>query len=124
MSETKTDLKVPGLIAVCCGTPLVCTMMFSGAEWYCIKCQTFLPLFDAERIDWTPGLAQEQEENKDWFYEVTADYMPLTAYRSGCENCDPSTGEHHIDHATDEEKEKSKAAYTKLNEGRKRDEDC
>ena len=108
----------PVSIAVCCDTPLVSTMIFSKAEWYCIKCRTALPLFNAERINWTPELEKKSEANDKWFREVTAGYIPPRCFMRDCQKCDTSRDEYHIDHATKEELEKSKTAYANLHKGK------
>ena len=98
-------------IAVCCGTPLVWTFMFSGAEWYCRKCKAQIPMLNVERIDSTPDMVKEKAENADWFFEIAKDCIPLGSRRRGCEKCN---SENHLDHATPKELALSIVAYGKL----------
>ena len=104
-------------IAVCCGTPLVSTVMFSGAEFFCVKCASTIPLFNAERVDSTPELVKEKESNVAWFRETASDYIPPGCWKSSCGKCNRG-GEHHIDHATDEEKKRSEVARQNLMSGK------
>jgi len=59
-------------IAVCCGTPLIWTFMFSGSEWYCRECKRDFPMFNVARVDATPELRTAQEVNEGWFRAITA----------------------------------------------------
>jgi len=99
-------------VAVCCGTPLIWTFMFSGAEWFCRKCKSNLGMMNAESILATPELLKEKKENNLWFDEIAKDCVPRGCRFAKCEKCDK--GEYHIFHATLEEKEASKKAYSKL----------
>lgn len=100
-------------IAVCCGTPSIWTFMFSGAEWFCRKCKSQLPMFNATKIDGTPELEAEKEANTEWFRSIAKDFIPRGGRLKGCDKCERGEGDH-IDHASPEDLEKSKVAYAKL----------
>ena len=113
----KTEaIEMPTHIAVCCGTPLIWTFMFSGSEWYCRKCASAYPMMNADREECTEALFEAKETNDAWFRETTKDCIPPSARRRDCAECDAGAG-YHLGHATDEEKEKSRIAYLALAEG-------
>ena len=100
-------------IVVCCDTPMVWTFAFPGAEWFCRICKGVLPMFNAERVKATPELEEAKAANAMWFSEVSKDWIPETAFFSDCHKCEKDH-EHHIDHATDEEKAASVIAHLAL----------
>lgn len=111
-TESSGDVASPCSIAVCCGTPLIWTFMFSGSEWYCRKCKRDFPMFNAHKIDGTPELTAEKNENEQWFRAIAKDCIPRGAKKRDCEKCEG--GEYHLDHATEEERAASRRAYAML----------
>jgi len=101
--------------AMCCGTPLISTMVFNGAEFYCRKCGSKYGMFGAfATAESTPELDVESEANQEWFYEIMSDYITPRSRRIDCEKCDK--GEDHLLHATPEQLKASDAALEKLKE--------
>lgn len=99
-------------IAVCCGTPLIWTFMFSGSEWFCRECKRAIPMMNADRVESTPELEAAREQNEQWFREIAKDCIPRGGRLRDCDKC--SAGETHLEHASDEDKQRSREAYAKL----------
>lgn len=97
------------LMAVCCGEPLIWTFCFSSSEWYCRVCKQDFPMFNVERKTTTQELEKKKIENEAWFHDISKDYIPYRAFKKDCTLCNST--EPHWNHATEEEKEKSKKAY-------------
>ncbi len=112
MSTKKTTV-MDGLFAVHCGTPMVGTIMFSGAEFYCVKCGTSQGMFGTMDTQATPELQRELEENEKKFREVAADLIPAGAQFDKCGTCQGKKEDHRL-HASHEDLEKSDKAYQKL----------
>ena len=104
-------------IAVCCGTPLVWTFMFSGSEWYCRKCRQSWPMFSVRSVDATPELVEERERNTEWFREIAKDCIPDCSWKKDCPQCKGHGNGYHLEHATDDERRLSAGAYRKLRGG-------
>lgn len=104
--------------AICCicETPLVPTFIYSGAEWYCVKCGREYPYMSCEKVDWREDLAAESDRLNTAFRELTKDCIPRGARKRDCEKC--SAGEYHLDHATDEELQASLRGYQGVREYR------
>jgi len=103
-------------MAMHCGTPLISTPAFSGAEFYCRKCGSTLGMFDPVGKDTTPELEAESEENSKWFQEIMDDHIPYNCKFGDCEECSKEGSTYHHVHATPEQLEKSQAALKKLQE--------
>lgn len=108
--QDATEVKT--YVAVCCGTPLIWTFMFSKAEWFCRVCRTPFPMLNTERVDVTAELLLAKEENERWFDDIAKDCIPYRSRLCNCAKCDG--GEDHLDHATDDEIERSGLAYQRL----------
>ncbi len=99
-------------VKIHCGTPMVPTMMFSGAEFYCISCGSTQGLFgSAPSTPETPELLEESKENQERFKKVAADCIPMGCMFPDCEKC---KHEQHLNHAGQEDLGKSDAAYNLL----------
>lgn len=108
----------PERYTMCCGLPLVSTLLFSGAEWYCSKCCNTYGFFDVPRVvDANPKIKAQHTTLTDKFHELANACVPRGCYMKDCARCKANDGEHHT-HLTDDEREASDAAYQKLfNEG-------
>ncbi len=114
--ELKKELRSPTLLAVHCETPMISTVMFSGAEFYCPKCGETQGIFCTENTDSTPDLLQEREANQMLFLEISGDLIPTGAQFGNCVKCKSSSEDHRL-HASHRDLEKSDAAYKKLYRG-------
>jgi hypothetical protein len=103
-------------IAICCNHPLVSTMLFSGAEYFCMKCGTKYGMLEAERVDVTPELAAAKDSIEAHFKELTQAIVPWKSYRVDCLQCSKPDGtrEYHWLHMTPEEKRASNKAVDDL----------
>jgi len=105
--------------ATCCGTPLVSTMIFSGAEFYCIKCASTYGIFGVpNRAEKTEALTKAYDKNRQLLYKIAANFIPHNCYINSCDKCEngPEGRKHgyHHQHATDEQRKLSDAAYQVL----------
>ena len=108
----------PERYAMCCGLPLISTLLFSGAEWYCSKCCNTYGFFDVPRVaDATPKIKAQNKALADKFHELSKSCVPRGCYMKDCARCKANDGDHTA-HLTDDEALASGAAYKKLfNEG-------
>ncbi len=108
-------MKTQKEIACCpkCGEPVQGTYMISGAEWFCVSCKHSGGMFYEDRKEHTPELKKRQKLLRAKFDKLCKDYIPPTAFYGKCKLCD-ERNEHHILHASDKDKEKSKIAHDKL----------
>jgi hypothetical protein len=110
--ETKTSGKRLEMPA-CCGKPLVNTMIFSGAEYFCPDCKGTYGIFcSPEKVERNDANEKLQEERQETFNEMRKDCIPYGAQRIDCDKC--KGRETHRQHATPEELAASDAAYAKL----------
>ena len=96
-----------------CESPVISTFMIPGAEWFCMACKWSGGLFYAERQNHTEEKQKKYDELFAEYKKLREDYIPPTAYYNNCDECG-SRNEHHILHASEEDKEKSKIAHSKL----------
>ena len=108
----------PERYAMCCGLPLISTLLFRGAEWYCSKCCNTYGFFDVPRVaDATPKIKAQNKALADKFHELSKSCVPRGCYMKDCARCKANDGDHTA-HLTDDEALASGAAYKKLfNEG-------
>ena len=109
----------PIKFGMCCGTPLVATFVFSGAEYYCVRCGSTYGMFDVPRKIETPALREERERNSAAFDSVAKGAIPRNSLRRDCEKCN-TPGKHdgyHHQHATSEQAAASEEAYAALKGG-------
>ena len=102
-----------GKIDICCGEPLVGTMIFPGAEYFCTVCHSSYGMFGAPgRADATPEMLARHEELRMQFKAIAKDCIPPRSQKQDCPQC---TGDdYHLIHATEAEIEASDAAYKAL----------
>lgn len=102
-------------IAICyCGKPVVSTMHFSGAEYYCIDCGAQLGMFDAERVESTPRLDRLKANRDKKWESVASKLITPNSWRRSCDKCDSGKGEYHYMHTTLEEQSDNEVARKKL----------
>ena len=95
-----------------CGTPMIWTFKFSGAEYYCVRCGETQGMFgSAPTIPWTTNLGKEQGINKEVFDRISAACIARGSRRKDCKKCD---GQYHHEHASNAALKKSDAAYKLL----------
>lgn len=96
--------------SACCGKPLVHTMIFSGAEYFCPDCKGQYGIFGApEQIEAIEANRQLQAERQAAFLEMRKDCIPYGSQRIDCDKC--GGWENHRNHATPEEITASEVAY-------------
>lgn len=101
-------IKDHGDIKVCsCGNPLIWTYMVAYAEWFCFECKNSLPMMNADRASKTVELVKKLRSDERIFRKAYKDYMPPTAYRTGCDKC---RKEYHRDHMSENDLKKSEIA--------------
>lgn len=111
--------RAPEQLGMCCGTPLVTTFVFSGAEYYCVRCGSTYGMFDVPRKIETPALREEWGRNRAAFDSVANRVIPQNSLRLDCEKCaapNRPNGYHH-EHATSEQAAASDEAYAALKGG-------
>ena len=106
MAKETIELKIH------CGTPMVGTLMFGGAEFYCVKCGETQGVFGpAVTVPWTAKLGEEGKLNQNVFRKIAAVCIPVGCRFPKCKKCD---GQDHLLHASNEELNKSSEAYKRL----------
>lgn len=91
------------------GTPLISTIVFSGAEFYCIEC--------GQKFGWlSPRPVEPNEENNAWYERIKAEWDEHVGnkllgrfWRDGCDQCSQRKGYHCV-HATEAEIEADRKA--------------
>lgn len=104
-------------ICVCprCKNPLISTMAFAHAEWFCLECRWMGGIFDNKAIDSTPALEEKKKADTEKFNLHRPNLWMGGERVAGCAKCENGkTGERHIHHLTDDEIQKSKAARAAL----------
>ena len=111
--KKKPDRPKRGVVCQC-GNPLISTMLFSGAEFFCCECKAMVGFINAERVD-NPSeeLIEKHRTDLAWFREAARDYIPTGDRLSTCEKCRNGEGDH-IDHVTEEQLQKSREARTRI----------
>ena len=103
------------LMAMCCNKPLVPTLMFSYAEFYCLHCKSTYGMLEApQSVEVTEELNDIRTAQKKQFQELSKDCVPRGCKFQKCEQC--QKGGYHSEHMTDEERRASDAAYQKLHD--------
>jgi len=110
----RKDLKTKIELSIHCGTPMVQTLMFSGAEFYCVVCGETQGIFGTRSIEETTTLLHEMKKNERYFVKIAADCIPSGSRFPECEKCN---SENHNMHASKEDLDKSDSAYLALRFG-------
>lgn len=110
-------------MAMCpeCDTPLISTLVFKGAEFYCLDCGGAFGFLAPRGAECTPEVeAQYQERKAEWDEHAGRKLLAMSGWHRDCEQCEPRR-EYHIVHATDEERKADKHAREWLVERAKRE---
>lgn len=101
-------------IVVClrCGTPLISTLKFSKAEWFCAACAEPFGLIEGKRVLLNYKLEVRYDEAVTWFDEQAVGAIAIGERRTDCPQCD--TGDDHLNHVDDETRKASEEAYKRL----------
>ncbi len=95
-------------IAVCCGFPMINTMIWSCAEYFCAKCGANKGILDPDMVELTPQLQAAKNHLQAAFDNVAKDCIAIGMRKRNCPQC---ADQDHLHHATPEERQKSKAAF-------------
>lgn len=104
-------------IAMCprCVVPVVMTMAFSHAEFYCLDCGAHLGFLSPVAADVTDRLLEQLAARKAEFEQLGgADLIAPFSYHRDCASCSIATRESHDMHGTDEERARHDAALIAL----------
>jgi hypothetical protein len=84
------------------GTPLIMTMAFRGAEFYCLECGGRFGWLQPHGVEPTPELEERYEKLKaEWDEHAGGKLLAAGAWREDCAQCN---SEHpHAEHATEAE---------------------
>lgn len=101
-------------VAICyCGEPLISTFMFSGAEYFCVRCGASLGMFDTESKEMTPELRKRAEANEKKWHSISKGLLTGGVMFRNCDTCSKENTPH-LNHATQEELQAHKKALKKL----------
>lgn len=98
-------------ICVCpvCGNPLIATMAFAGAEWFCWECRWKGGVFHEKTINSAPELEKKLEVDTVKFDEIRHDLWLGGQRVAGCKKCEKRK-ELHAHHLTKKEKARCERA--------------
>lgn len=107
-------------IALCprasCGAPLIGTMVFPRAEFYCLECGGHFGFLDPRKGEPTPELTARMEAlEAEWLEHAGRKLCVLPGWFDWCEKC-KAHRESHAEHATDEERKGHEEALAWLRE--------
>lgn len=99
-----------------CGEPLVSTLDFPGAEFYCLECRQRYGFLSPRPGQPTPELeARYRALQAEWDEHVAGRLLLHGGWLHDCEQCKPHAEPHHA-HATEEEWDEHHKALMWLNE--------
>lgn len=105
----------------CCprdGAPLISTMLFPEAEFYCLDCGGRFDFLQPRGKPETPELLEDMRAREtEWNEHVQPRLRVVRAWLADCDQCKPG-GEYHEAHATGEERAAHERALTWLRERR------
>ena len=127
LAALSTDEKKKPPTAGCpsCKAPLICTMVFSKAEFYCLECGRTCGFFDPYRLDPDENEERMAALQAEWDEHVGGKIMPRgTFWQNDCEQCGgdgkPRPDGGHLEHVTEAEVEADKEARAWLTERAKK----
>lgn len=102
-------------IAICpqCNNPLISTLLFAQAEWFCMGCKNTYGLFYSETVQQTPELHAKLKQDLKEFNTFKNDLYLGGEKINGCKLC-REKNEPHIRHLTEEERNKCIEARNKI----------
>jgi hypothetical protein len=84
-----------------CKTPLISTLVFRGAEWYCWRCRATYGLLESVSVPCTPAIRARLQKKRLWFDKHAKHIWTAGAKKRGCKKCET---EMHASHLMDTEK--------------------
>jgi len=106
--------EVPTAGCPSCKAPLICTIAFSGAEFYCLECGRTCGWLDPYRLFGQKVVDRQAALQAEWD-EHAGDQLLGNFWRDGCAECATHEG-YHSQHATDEERQADRDARSWLAE--------
>lgn len=106
------------MIAMCpsCNVPLVSTMAWPRAEFYCLDCGRHLGFMSPVGAEETPELLEDMESRRVEFEENAGSKLVGDFWLEDCDECDPGRSSYHSAHATAEDWEEHEQAIEWLEE--------
>ena len=109
------EKKLPTAGCPSCKAPLICTMVFKGAEFYCMECGRTCGWLDPYKLDADEVAERMAALQAEWDEHVGGKIMSRGVFwRDSCEKCGgdgkPRPEQGHWEHVTEEEIEADKAA--------------
>jgi transposase len=101
-----------------CAAPLIGTMAFSGAEWYCLECGRHVSYVGPVRLEPNDETRSRYEAlQAEWDEHAGSKLMPRGAFwKKDCPQCASRPAAGHLEHATQEEIEADELAREWLKE--------
>lgn len=98
-------------ISVCpnCDNPLISTVAFAGAEWFCWECRWRGGIFYEKSVGRTTELVEKLKSDNMKFDEIRSDLWLGGERVSECKKCEDGK-ERHVHHLTHKEKERCQRA--------------
>ncbi len=98
-----------------CKAPLIATLAFQGAEFYCLECGNTCGWLSPYRLNAAEVKDRMEALQAEWDEHVGGKIMPRSVFwRMGCEQCGgdgkPRPEQGHWEHVTEEEIEADKEA--------------
>ena len=100
-------------ICIQCGTPVVGTMKFSGAEWLCVNCGQTMGMLNTLIVESTAELVRQMNSAHARWNQYKNRIIGEGAQKLSCDKCHGD--EKHAEHATEEEKRLHGQAINNLN---------
>lgn len=102
-------------IAVCpgCGNPLIMTLHFARAEFFCMKCKATHGFLYEKYVNETPELKAKLKADTKEFNTFANDLYLGGEKIKGCVKCEHDN-EPHLRHLTEEELDRCKKARAKI----------
>lgn len=98
-------------IAICphCNEPLILTMIFPGAEYYCLMCGSSYGMLSVSKTLSSEELNYKKKQYEKIFKILAKDIIPYGCYFNKCEKC-KKFEDTHAEHATEKEWLKDKVS--------------
>jgi len=92
------------VIACCpnCDNPVISTIQFPRAEWFCWACKWTGGIFDAKSKDLTASNQKKLDADQKTFDKASEGYVGVGCRFTKCEKCKNNNEDHRV-HWTDEE---------------------
>ena len=94
-----------------CGSPLIFTLAFPYAEWYCLNCGGASQFLGRDEAEMTPELRAEIAITTGVWKVIRKYFLPMSSFaKDGCRKCEKMGGYPHREHLTEQEKLRDKLA--------------